>query len=226
MTAATLFLLFGISLFSLWAHAALPVGIYYRASTEEKVIAFTFDDGPHPQYTDQILHILAKEGVRATFFEIGMNIESYPEITKRVIAAGHEIGNHTYSHPIVCHTTNEQMETEIRKTDRLLAELGYTMPKLFRPPQGICPQNFRNLLKKTEKTAILWNIDTRDWDNRTTAEIVKEVEEHVRGGDIVLFHDYVGCPNSTIAAIKKLIPTLKDRGYQFVTVSELLSFYA
>ncbi len=167
-SVAFLLLFLLVFLFGTKIDATVPTGIYYKAGTDEKVIAFTFDDGPHPQYTDKILDILAKEEIRATFFEIGMNIASYPDITKRIIAAGHEIGNHTYSHPIVRKTTREELEAEIRKTDDLLLKLGYDTPKLFRPPQGICPQDFKDLLNKTNKTAVLWNIDTRDWDNRTT----------------------------------------------------------
>lgn len=200
-------------------------GVYYRASTGEKVVALTFDDGPHPYYTDHILDILAEEGVKATFFEIGENIASYPDVTRRVLAAGHEIGNHTYTHPLGGKAPLVELEEEIRKTDLLLEKLGCPAVRLFRPPQGKYPVGLASSLQKNGKMTVLWNIDTRDWDKRTEEQIIREVETQVRGGDIVLFHDFVGGESATVPAIKKLIPALKERGYQFVTVSELLALY-
>lgn len=200
-----------------------PLDVYYHVPTTEKVVALTFDDGPHPRFTDEILEILRKEEVRATFFAIGCNVASYPDVMRRVIAAGHEVGNHTYSHPCVRRVTEEQLVEEIEKTDAVLRSLGYSGNGLFRPPQGICSADMPTLLTHTKKTAILWNIDTRDWAHRASEEIVKEIDSTVCGGDIILFHDYVSGENTTIPAIKKLIPMLKTRGYQFVTVSELLS---
>ena len=224
--ALLLFLFLLLSLLcSLSASARETVGVYSKASTGDKVIAFTFDDGPHPYYTDRILEVLASEGVRATFFEIGENIAAYPEITRRVVAAGHEIGNHSYSHPIGRAKDASIWEEEIRRTDRILADLGIGTPALFRPPQGKCPTGLSSLLENTGKVAVLWNVDTRDWEHRTSEEIIREVEENVHGGDIVLFHDFVSAESTTVAAIKKLIPALKERGYQFVTVSELLDTY-
>lgn len=218
-------LLFSVSFLSFPVSGKETVGVYSRANTGEKVIAFTFDDGPHPRYTDEILSILEKENVRATFFEIGMNIAAHPEITRRVVAAGHEIGNHSYSHPMGRAADPSIWEDEIKKTDKLLSELGIDTPTLFRPPQGKCPAGLTELLASTDKIAILWNIDTRDWEHRSTEEIVREVENNLCGGDIVLFHDFVNAESTTIPAIKKLIPALKQRGYQFVTVSELLDTY-
>lgn len=196
--------------------------VYYRAAGNTVKIALTFDDGPHPHYTDEILSILEQEGVKATFFTIGCNVMAYPDITKRIIAAGHEIGNHTYTHPLVPLTTGAFLEEEIAKTDALLVSLGCPRPLFFRPPQGKFPPDKNEFLKRTGKIAVLWSIDTRDWEHKPTDEIVRMVEEEVAGGDIILFHDFVGGQSQTIPAVKKLIPTLKERGYQFVTLSELL----
>ena len=204
---------------------AQEAGVYYHASTGDKVLALTFDDGPHPYYTDRILDILREEDVKATFFEIGENIAAYPDVTRRVLAAGHEIGNHTYSHPLGGKAPLAALEEEIQRTDVLLEKLGYPTVRLFRPPQGKYPVGLASSLQKNGKMTVLWNIDTRDWDKRTEAEIIREVETQVRGGDIVLFHDFVGGESATIPAIKKLIPALKERGYRFVTVSELLGLY-
>ena len=204
-------------------YAENPIGVYYHVATTEKVIALTFDDGPHPKYTDEILRVLEQEKVRATFFVIGSNVALYPDVTRRVMLAGHEIGNHTYNHPIVRKTAIQQMEEEIQRTDALLRELGYGGNNLFRPPQGLFSEALPALLEKNNKATILWNIDTRDWAHRSSAEIIDEISQNVCGGDIILFHDYVSGESTTIPAIKKLIPMLKERGYQFVTESELLS---
>ena len=205
------------------AALSIPTGVYYRASTTEKKIAFTFDDGPHPIYTNQILSVLKEEAIPATFFTIGCNVEKYPSVVKHILNEGHEIGNHTYSHPQVKKVTNDLLEREIERTDDLLTRLGAPKPVLFRPPQGICPIDFLKVLKDTEKIAILWNVDTRDWAHTPSEEIVESVLSSISGGDIILFHDSVGGESTTLLAIKKLIPILKDRGYQFVTVSELLA---
>lgn len=223
LLAAFLLLTALACLSTLTLSAQKPIGVYYHVSTAEKVVALTFDDGPHPRFTDQILQILEKEGVRATFFEIGSNVEAYPDVTRRVIAAGHEIGNHTYGHPIAKTISARELEEEIEKTDALLRAAGYCGNALFRPPQGICSDALPGVLEKSNKAAILWNIDTRDWAHTPSEQIVSEIEKTVCGGDIILFHDYVSGESTTIPAIKKLIPLLKQRGYQFVTVSELLS---
>ena len=204
-------------------YAQKQLDVYYHVATTEKVIALTFDDGPHPRFTDEILNILKEENVRATFFAIGSNVEAYPDVMRRVIAANHEIGNHTYGHPLIQTVTDFQLEEEIEKTDAILRDIGYQGNGLFRPPQGKCSNGMPALLERTNKTAILWNIDTRDWAHRPSEEIVREIENQVCGGDIILFHDYVSGESTTIPALKKLIPLLKERGYQFVTVSELLS---
>ncbi len=203
--------------------AQKPIDVYYRVDTTEKVVALTFDDGPHPRYTDEILAILKNEGIRATFFAIGSNIMVYPDVMRRVIDAGHEIGNHTYHHPIVKKTSAAEIEEEIRMTDAILQELGCVASGLFRPPQGMFSPELPAVLKKNQKTAILWNIDTRDWEHRSSKDILTDIEKNLCGGDIILFHDYISGENTTIPAIKKLIPMLKNRGYQFVTVSELLA---
>lgn len=208
--------------FPLRVYAERNISVYYRASSNTPKIALTFDDGPHPSYTDRILEVLEKEKIPATFFVIGSNVKQYPEITRRVLAAGHEIGNHTYTHPLVPLTATEQLEREIEQTDALLLSLGIPRPIFFRPPQGKFPPDAEEFLARTGKIAVLWSIDTRDWAHTETADMIREVEEKVAGGDIILFHDFVGGKSNTVAAIKKLIPSLKRRGYQFVTLSELL----
>ncbi len=197
--------------------------IYYHGNdATAKKIAFTFDDGPHPSYTEKILEILDSYQIKATFFFIGQNVEYYPEIAKKVVNAGHEIGNHTYSHPPFRNTTSAMLAQEIRKTDAVLKKIGCDHVTLFRPPQGFYGSDFPVLLQDTGKTAILWSVDPKDWAHPSSMEIIRHVEDHSSGGDIILFHDFVNGESQTIPALKKLIPALLARGYQFVTVSELI----
>lgn len=197
--------------------------VFYHGSFGAKNVALTFDDGPHPRYTPEILALLDKYAIRATFFFIGQNIEYYPETAKAVLRAGHEIGNHTYSHPYYPKTDIATLAEEIQKTDSLLADIGCEDVPLFRPPQGLFGEELPILLRRIDKKAILWNIDTRDWEHKPSMQIVCNVEENLQGGDIILFHDYVSGESTTIPALKKLIPALLERGYRFVTVSELLA---
>lgn len=196
--------------------------IFRHGTVGKKTVALTFDDGPHPQYTEEILALLHRYGIRATFFFIGQNVEYYRSTARAVVAAGHEVGNHTYSHPIFGQTTTLQLAEEIEKTDRLLAEIGCESVSLFRPPQGLYGKELTDLLRNKSKKAVLWSIDTRDWDHRPSDAILQNIDENLRGGDIILFHDYVSGENTTLPALKKLIPALLERGYRFVTVSELL----
>ncbi len=196
--------------------------VYHCGPRDTRQIALTFDDGPHPRYTDRILEILAREGVIATFFMIGVNVQRYPEVARRVIAGGHEVGNHTFTHATMKRIPEETLVKEIEENDRILEELGYAPHHIFRPPQGVCTDMLPSVLQQTQKHAILWDIDTRDWAHRPSDEILAEIERHVCGGAIILFHDYISGENTTIPALQKVIPALKERGYEFVTVSQLL----
>ena len=195
---------------------------FSHGSRENKSIALTFDDGPHPRYTPQILALLDKYQIRATFFMIGCNAELYPDVAKAVAAGGHEIGNHTYSHPHMKSITAETLREEIGKTEDVLDGLGIKKPLLFRPPEG-----FRSIaqIEATEALGyrmIVWSLDTHDWKGKSKGELTNFVLGTVQGGDVLLFHDYVSGKNTTITALEELIPKLLKDGYRFVTVSELM----
>ena len=132
--ALSVFVLFGFLSFSVRAEERV---IFRHGATGKKTVALTFDDGPHPKYTKEILALLNRYGIRATFFFIGENIVYYKSTAQAVVNAGHEIGNHTYSHPIFSKVTTEELANEIEKTDRLLADIGYKNSSLFRPPHGL-----------------------------------------------------------------------------------------
>ena len=194
----------------------------YRHNTNKKRVALTFDDGPHYKYTAEILDILDEYGAKATFFVVGELAERYPELILRELAEGHEIGNHTWSHPKMKKLTIDSLKQEILKTEELLNEIADYRPKLFRPPEG----SFSDLAEKTVENCdyeiILWTVDTRDWAHTPPDTITRNVLESVQAGDIILMHDYIGHDSPTPAALRRLIPALLERGYRFVTVSRLI----
>ena len=194
----------------------------YRHNTDKKRVALTFDDGPHYKYTAEILDILDEYGAKATFFVVGELAERYPELILRELAEGHEIGNHTWSHPKMKKLTVDSLKQEILKTEELLNEIADYRPKLFRPPEG----SFSPLAEKTAENidyeVILWTVDTRDWALAGTEEIVSNVKKNVRNGSIILFHDFTRDGAHTLDALKILLPYLISEGYEFVTVSELI----
>ena len=198
------------------AHRAISHG-----NRQEKRIALTFDDGPHPRYTEKILGILEKYDVKATFFMIGSNARLYPDVARKVSAAGHEIGNHTYTHPHMLKLSEEGLLEEIKKTESVFSEIGIKKPRLFRPPEGYRTKEQCEVLSKEDYRVVVWSLDTHDWQGKPSSEIIKHVEENIKGGDILLFHDYISGQNTTITALEQLIPKLLKDGYEFVCVSDL-----
>ena len=195
--------------------------IIYQGQGSDRNIALTFDDGPHAVYTEEILDILAEYGIHATFFVIGENVDRCPSLLEREVAEGHEVGNHTQSHPLK-NLPQEQMEAEISACEKTIGEWIDQGTRLFRPPGGIISQTVMTLAESHQYRVILWSIDTRDWSHPPTEQITKTVLEQVSAGDIILMHDGIDPPSPTPAALRILIPALLAQGYRFVTVSELL----
>lgn len=207
-------------LFVLLLPAAAKTG-FSHGERDKKRIALSFDDGPHPRLTPQILSILEKYDISATFFMIGCNVVNYPEIAKAVYRKGHEIGNHTFTHPHMKSLTTNALKEEVEKTERALADIGIPRPKLFRPPEGFRSCEQVAALTEAGYQTIIWSLDTHDWQGRAASDIVSGVLQGVQGGDVLLFHDYTTTKN-TITALEQLIPKLLEDGYEFVTVSDLM----
>ena len=195
-----------------------------RADTEEKVIALTYDDGPYFPYTNQLLDILDGYQVKATFFEIGRNIEKHSEIVPMIVARGHELANHSYSHTDMMFKPREFLLSEIEKTDQLLQELGVKQDSIsFRPPLGRRFVVLSYLLSQMHKKQIIWDVNSHDYKNTLTAEdIANRVIDNVRSGSIVVMHDGGGERSKTLAATEIIVKDLQSKGYAFKTVSELL----
>ena len=196
--------------------------VYNSSFNEEKKIALTFDDGPHPRNTPEILKILDKYGVKATFFVIGINAKNYPEALSMVIDGGHEIGNHTYSHQVLKNLSKDAISKEIIDTEMEISKQNEFTTTLIRPPCGFYDENLVGLAKENNYKVVLWSIDTHDWAHASVESIVTSINNKVKGGDIILFHDYISGENNTPKALQVIIPKLLSQGYKFVTVSELL----
>ncbi|WP_445678146.1 polysaccharide deacetylase family protein [Psychrobacillus sp. FSL H8-0484] len=196
--------------------------VVWEIDTEEKVVALTFDDGPHPKYTAEILDLLASYNAKATFFIVGENAEKKPELILRQYNEGHEIANHTYTHPLK--TTLPKLEVEIKKTNDLIYSITGYYPELFRPVEGQYTDSLVQSLVKNGYKVIMWSWhqDTEDWKNPGVHRIVKTVLNGTEPGNVILFHDGGGNRSQTVKALEKILPELQKQGYEFVTISELL----
>lgn len=196
--------------------------VVYSCAAVDKQIALTFDDGPHPTLTPEIMGILAENGVTATFFLVGENASWFPEIVRQEAAAGYELGNHTWSHANLREESYEAVCREIDGGERAVWENFEYRTRLLRPPGGCLNDTVIRAAKERDYTLVCWSVDTRDWAHTPTEKIVQNVLRSVEGGDILLFHDYISGNSPTPAALRILIPELKKRGFEFVTVSELI----
>jgi peptidoglycan/xylan/chitin deacetylase (PgdA/CDA1 family) len=195
-----------------------------RAHTQEKIVALSYDDGPKPPYTNQLLDVLARDKIKATFYEIGLNIEKHPDIVRLIAAKGHELANHSYSHQSMVFRSPAFYSSEIEKTDSLLRKLGGTQNITFRPPWGRRLLLLPYILSRMGKKLVIWDVDSEDYVKELSAEaIANRVTQQVRPGSIVLMHDGGGDRSRTVAATEIIIKSLKSKGYEFLTVSQLLS---
>lgn len=198
--------------------------VVYRVATREKVVALTFDDGPYPVYTQQILDILDQCHVKATFFMIGKNMETHPEIVRDVVKRGHVIGNHTYDHPKNLELgTQAQVVRELDSCEQVIERLTGSRAHLFRPPRGLIDGGVLMIADAEGYCTVLWSVCV-DHRAAATPELMAQrvLERNVRGA-IVLVHDG-GCFTrwKDVAVTPILIERFRKRGYRFVTVPELL----
>lgn len=193
-----------------------------NGSRDKKMIALTFDDGPHPKETNEVLNVLKKYKVKATFFIAGKHANWYSKPLIRASEEGHEIGNHTFNHPDISNLNNTQLENEIIKCEETLIKLTGKKPTLFRPPYGSYKKDeLANIAKNHGYKIILWTtVDARDWQNPPANKIADTIINKAKNGDILLLHDYA--TNNTVEALDILIPEMIKKGFKFVTVSELI----
>lgn len=180
-----------------------------------KRVALTFDDGPGP-YTDAVLSELRKKKVKATFFMLGQQVDAYPSTARKVLDAGHELANHSSVHAML------PGEADVARASRVIRKRTGFKPCLFRPPYGAMNASLRNSVKRLGMKTILWDVDTLDWRLPGSGSISKSITRKSRPGSIVLMHDAGGSRGQTVDALSGAISTLRKRGYEFVTVTELL----
>jgi peptidoglycan-N-acetylglucosamine deacetylase len=196
--------------------------------TREMKIALTFDDGPNPEYTPLLLTKLAKYRVSATFFLIGRNLKSHPEIGRRIVQEGHEVGNHTYNHPILPFLSRSRVRNELGSTQELIAALLNVEPVFLRPPNGLFTKRVLDTVEQLGYRAVVGDVFPVDVALPGPEIIIRRVLRRVQPGSIIILHDgYVGRfdrdKSQTVRAMDGLIPRLCDQGYKFVTLSDLVS---
>lgn len=186
------------------------------SADELKKIALTFDDGPHPYYTEQLLDGLKERGVVATFFVTGEHAELHPDVIKRMQEEGHMIGNHTYSHMQLRSGNRAEFQGELQLTNQVIKEITGEDTIYVRPPYGSWD---KSLEQELNMIPVLWTVDPLDWCSDDVACVVRSVTEKVGENDIILMHDYY---DSTVTAALKIVDMLLKEGYTFVTVEEIL----
>ena len=232
------FLCFSCLLLMLWAVTPLTSAakkgrnyfeekksVIWEVMTEQKAVAITFDDGPNSTYTPEILDLLKKYHAKATFFVIGAHVKSHPEIAKREVAEGHELANHTFHHPLqVKRLSTEQIKKELLLNQEAVYKATGKRPTLFRPPGGYYDERVVNAAIEKGYTVVIWSWDlnTQDYRKQNVDRMVNKIVSNVHNGGIILLHDHGGNRSHTIQALEKVLPELQQKGYKFVTVSELI----
>ena len=213
--------------------AVLPSNSWYGSvvsklpAQKDKIVALTFDDGPYGQYTEDLLVVLAKEQVPATFFMVGKNAEEYPEIVQKVLAAGHDIGVHTYAHVDLLKLDEQQATFQVQAGKRVLEQISGRQMKLIRPPHGFKDPRLFAIFTRENLQVVNWSVASKDWLNPSPEEIARRTLEKVENGSIILLHDgdspYNKLPRrNTILATTIIIRELKLQGYKFVLVKDYL----
>ena len=210
----------------LWLFFRPPFGKnIVRLNTDKRIVALTYDDGPNPPYTERLLDVLAKHNVKATFFMIGNRIAKHPETVDRVIAEGHQIGNHSYSHPLLGFLPPFYVQCQIERTDDLIRQHGIVEEIVFRAPMLTRFLPVAYVLAKLDRTHISCDVWSWDWTTQNPDKITKTVLKKIKPGSIIVLHDgkaenRKANRSGTIEATDRIITALKQDGYQFVRLSD------
>jgi chitin deacetylase len=196
-----------------------------RVNASQKVVALTFDDGPTPEGTGQILSILDRGGVRATFFVTGAELEKNMAEGRKIVAAGHELGNHSYSHERMVLVTPSFVEQEVERTDKLIRDAGHQGEIYFRPPYGKKLFALPYYLARTGRRSVTWDVEPDSYPEvaADSDRITEHVLSKTRPGSIIILHVMYPGRGESLKAVEKILEGLKAQGYSFKTVSELLA---
>lgn len=201
-----------------------PGSFFFIGPRDTKTVALTFDDGPDEQATPQILNILKENSVKGTFFVIGKNAQSHPEMLRRIIAEGHIIANHTWDHPNMARLNPSQARRQIERNQEQLEQLTGLKTALVRLPWGNASAEVMDLVRQDGYRVIGWSADSFDWREPRTARILSSLDAQIHPGAIILLHSVVfpETQGVTVKVLPLLIKNLKAQGYRLVTVDELL----
>ncbi len=195
--------------------------LYYGNQSIPEV-ALTFDDGPNPYYTQQVLAVLQQYGIKATFFCIGRQVAQYPSLVKQEYAAGNVIGNHTWSHANLTQLSSDTILTQINTTSDAIQQAIGVRPTFFRPPYGVINTNVLTQANQLGLTTIVWNDEARDWTTPGISVISSRILGLAGNGAIILLHDGGGNRSQTVAALPTIITSLQQQGYTFVTLPQMV----
>lgn len=207
----------------------LQVDLFSRGNPDLSYIALTFDDGPDPDYTPYILDILKEHEIKATFFLVGDHVRLYPHIARRIVEEGHEIGNHTMYHRNLYRLRPDLIIKEMEEAHAMIKEVTGERVHLFRPPRGLYDANVKELALERGYTLVLWSLSSWDWAEISSRLIEQRILTNTRGGDVLLFHDSGsiiarsgGNRYNTIKALPGIITGLKEMGFHFLTITEMI----
>ncbi|MGC4925915.1 polysaccharide deacetylase family protein [Streptomyces cyaneofuscatus] len=205
------------------ARAALTAAgrCFDHGRRDDRRVALTFDDGPDPVFTRQVVEILGRYGARATFFCVGHHVAALPDEVRRIAAAGHELGNHSWSHPFLPDLTPGQLREQLDRTGEELARVTGAAPAWFRPPYGSLTPEVLAALDGYPTTLTMWDVDARDWSRPGPEQIAATVLEGAGPGSVVLMHEGAGDRAQTVQALPSIIEGLLERGLELVPVGEL-----
>jgi peptidoglycan-N-acetylglucosamine deacetylase len=194
---------------------------YAQARVDQPYIAMTFDDGPSAENTPRLLEMLKQRNIKATFFLIGQNVVSNPDLVRRILAEGHEIGNHSWTHPQLSKLSDDRVTAEITKTQDAIKDASGFTPALLRPPYGaITPRQREWIQNRFGLSIILWSVDPFDWKRPGASVITQRILSQTRPGAIILSHDI---HKQTVDAMPATLDALIAKGYKFATVSQLIA---
>lgn len=192
-----------------------------RGPADRPFVAITFDDGPTPQNTPRLLDMLRQRNIKATFYVIGRNVEMYPDIVRRTVAEGHEIGNHTYTHRLLTKLSDDEVLREMSRTRDAVAAAAGVQPRTMRPPYGALLQRQRELVhSQFGYPTVLWSVDPRDWQRPGASVVASRILTGTTNGSVILAHD-LHAP--TVDAMPAALDGLLKKGFRFVTVSQMIA---
>lgn len=202
-----------------------PNLVFRSGDTEKPLVALTFDDGPDATFTPSILDILREHDIQATFFVTGIRVEQFPEVMKLIVNEGHTVGNHGYYHMDYTTLTPQEIEADLKRNNDVISKSTGQLTNIFRPPYGALDHRSIEAIRAAGYKIVLWNVDSLDWMSLPREEVLEHVLPKTRNGSIILQHSAAGPGEDltgTVQALPEIIETLKEKGFRFVTVHELL----